>query len=52
MVELTVLCLASSLLYIFYIVAIFKRTVKVGVPKKVVPTRISANVSVSNKSIV
>jgi hypothetical protein len=29
-----------------------KRTIKVGIPKKVVPTRISANVSVSNKSIV
>jgi hypothetical protein len=28
------------------------RIVKVGVPKKVVPPRISANVSVSNKSIV
>jgi hypothetical protein len=28
------------------------RTVKVGVSKKVVPTRISANVSVSNESIV
>jgi hypothetical protein len=28
------------------------RTIKVGVPKKVVPTRISANMSVSNKSIV
>jgi hypothetical protein len=28
------------------------RTIKVGAPKKVVPTRISTNVSVSNKSIV
>jgi hypothetical protein len=31
---------------------LFLRTVKVGVSKKVVPTRILANVSVSNKFIV